>query len=254
VRLLAMVLTGINVTFSRIFTTELLIVYVITFILVFIAVSIRLINEKEQEKKEISEIERQKKEIELFALKNQIDSHFLFNTLNNLYGLSLNKSDLTPKGILLLSEILSYVLYETKKDFYPLNNEIELINNYIELEKMRWGKEFRVDFIVHGNTNNIFITPLILFTFVENSFKHGISKTTDNPWLSIKISNHLNEITFEIENSIPALISSPLKPENAGIGLENIKRRLNLLYPNNYFLSTKVNENSFYVELILCNN
>jgi hypothetical protein len=254
IRLIVMIAAGINVTFSRIFTSELLLVYFITLALVTITLSVKLINVRNNEKDELKAIENQKREIELFALKNQIDSHFLFNTLNSIYGLSLKKSDLAPKAILLLSEILGYVIYETKKDFYPLSHEMNLINNYIELEKIRWGKEISIKFEAVGDTTNSFVAPLILFTFVENSFKHGVSKTLANPWVSIKLSVGQDELFFEIENSIPLHAANNLKLNSKGIGLENIKRRLNLLYPNMYYLSTKINENSFYVRLTLTNN
>jgi LytS/YehU family sensor histidine kinase len=252
-RLIVMILSGINVTFSRIFTSELLLVYFITLALVAITLSVKLIFERNKEKDEIKAIENQKREIELFALKNQIDSHFLFNTLNSIYGLSLKKSDLAPKAILLLSEILGYVIYETKKDFYPLSHEMQLINSYIELEKIRWGKEIGIKFETEGKIENSFVAPLILFTFVENSFKHGVAKTLDNPWVSIKLSVGQDELFFEIENSIPTHAADNLKMSGKGIGLENIKRRLSLLYPNMYYLSTKINENSFYVRLTLTN-
>jgi LytS/YehU family sensor histidine kinase len=246
-----MIVLKINVTFSRIFTSNLVLSYIITFSLTFIFVTVRLLREKELERNRFAEIEKQKNEIELFALRNQIDSHFLFNTLNNIYGLSLAKSDLAPKSVLLLSEILSFVLYETKKDFYPLANEINIINNFIELEKMRWGDDVSITFDVNGDLDNSFITPLILFTFVENSFKHGIAKTLHNPWVKINLSKTVNEICFEIENCIPtkSMITKPLM--NDGIGLENIKRRLNLLYPNSYYLVSKISENSFYIRLTI---
>jgi two-component system, LytTR family, sensor kinase len=253
IRLAVMIIAGINVTFSRIFTTELLVIYFITLTLVIISLSIKFIIERNKEKEEIIAIENQKREIELFALKNQIDSHFLFNTLNSIYGLSLKKSDLAPKAILLLSEILSYVIYETKKDFYPLSHEMQLINNYIELERIRWGKEISIKFETDGTIENSFVAPLILFTFIENSFKHGVAKTLDNPWVSIKVSVGQDETIFEIENSIPTNAANILKFNSKGIGFENIKHRLSLLYPNMYYLSTRVNENSFYVRLTLTN-
>lgn len=253
-RLVAMIVFKINVTFSRLFNEGLLVLYIVTCVLVFISISIRLLKKRDKEKWERNEIENQKREIELFALKNQIDSHFLFNTLNNIYGLTLKKSDLAPKSVLLLSEILSFVLYETKKDYYPLNSEIHLINSYIELERMRWGDEINVNFEVSGNISNIFITPLILFTFVENSFKHGIAKTPDNPWIRIKISKGVSEVFFEIENSLPAMKEDNSQRRIDGIGLVNIKRRLNLLYPNNHYLVSRVDETSFYVGLTLSTN
>jgi len=156
--IIAMIMSGINVTFSSLFTIDLLLVYLVTLAIVFISVSIMLLREKERGKSEQAQFEREKKEMELFALKNQIDSHFIFNTLNNIYGLALKKSDRTPQCVLLLSEILSFVIYETKNDFYPLSKEIQLIRNYIELEKMRFGDFWRIVsntgslklFMIHG--------------------------------------------------------------------------------------------------------
>jgi len=252
--MITMIICKINVTFSRLFTIELLLTYLITFAIVFISVSIRLLGERKREQAEQADFEREKKEMELFALKNQIDSHFLFNTLNNIYGLSLKKSDLTPRSVLLLSEILSFVIYETKNDFYPLAKEIQLINNYIELEKMRYGDSISIDFEAKDSNDNSFITPLILFTFLENSFKHGVSKTTYNPWVRIKLISGVSEIFFEIENSVPASPEYEGKDGNKGIGLENIRRRLTLLYPMMHKLTTRRNDKSFYVGLTLFNN
>jgi len=249
--IISMIISGINVTFSGLFTIDLLIVYLVTLATVFISVSIMLLREKERGRKEQLQFEKEKKEMELFALKTQIDSHFIFNTLNNIYGLALKKSDRTPHCVLLLSEILSFVIYETKNDFYPLNKEIQLIRNYIELEKMRYGESFSIDFEVNGVTDNSFITPLILFTFLENSFKHGVSKTTLNPWVKIRLISGVSEIFFEIENSIPENQNNSGQNGNKGIGLENIRRRLTLLYPQMHKLTTRKSEESFYAGLSL---
>lgn len=253
-RILGLLASKTEVTISSLFTRELLLGSIVSFILVFGFVYIRLLRLKDEEKRERLEMERQSREMELFALRNQIDSHFLFNTLNNIYGLALMKSDLAPRGILLLSEILSFVLYETKKDFYLLEHEIHLIHNYLELEKMRWGDEIRIDFQIEDDIKDQFVTPLILFTFIENSFKHGISKSVDNPWIKIKLSTRINEIVFHVSNSLPDSSDDVILPEGKGIGLENIRRRLNLLYPQRYFLKTSKDDNSFNIELILANN
>jgi LytS/YehU family sensor histidine kinase len=252
--IIAMIMSGINVTFSSLFTIDLLLVYLVTLAIVFISVSIMLLREKERGKSEQAQFEKEKKEMELFALKNQIDSHFIFNTLNNIYGLALKKSDRTPHCVLLLSEILSFVIYETKNDFYPLSKEIQLIRNYIELEKMRFGDSFSIDLEVNDIIDNSFITPLILFTFLENSFKHGVSKTTHNPWVKIKLTSNVSEIFFEIENSIPENQNGSGQDRNKGIGLENIRRRLTLLYPQMHKLITRKSENSFYAGLSLFKN
>jgi two-component system LytT family sensor kinase len=252
--MITMIICNFNVTFSRLFTIDLLLAYIVTVVIVFIYVSFTLLREKERGKNERAKFEREKKEMELFALKNQIDSHFLFNTLNNIYGLALKKSDLAPRGILLLSEILSFVIYETKNDYYPLSKEIQLINNYIELEKMRYTDSFSIDFEANDISEDSFITPLILFTFLENSFKHGISKTMHNPWVKIRLKSSVSEIFFEIENSVPENPDNVGHDGNKGIGLENIRRRLTLLYPQMHKLITKRDENSFYAGLTLYKN
>ena len=252
--MVAMIIYKINVTFSRLFTIDLLLSYLVTMVIVFISVSVTLLLEKERKKNELEHYEREKKELELFALKNQIDSHFLFNTLNNIYGLALKKSDLTSRGILLLSEILSFVIYETKNDYYPLSKEIQLINNYIELEKMRYSDSFCIDFDANDISEDSFVTPLILFTFLENSFKHGVSRTIHNPWVKIRLKSGVSEVFFEIENSVSESSDTPNQEGNKGIGLENIRRRLALLYPQMHRLITRSDEKSFYVGLTLYKN
>jgi len=254
VRMIAMIIFKINVTFSGLFTIDILLAYIVTSVLVFISISFTLLLEKGRGKDEREKFEREKKEMELFALKNQIDSHFLFNTLNNIYGLALKKSDLAPRGILLLSEILSFVIYETKNDYYPLSKEIQLINNYIELEKMRYTDSLSIDFEANDISEDSFITPLILFTFLENSFKHGISKTMHNPWVKIRLKSGVSEVFFEVENSVPENSGNSGQNGNKGIGLENIRRRLALLYPQMHQLITRRDEKSFYVGLTLYKN
>jgi LytS/YehU family sensor histidine kinase len=250
----SMIIFNINVTFSGLFTIDILLTYFVTVVIVFVFISVTLILEKERKKNELAHFEREKKEMELFALKTQIDSHFLFNTLNNIYGLALKKSDLTPRGILLLSEILSFVIYETKNDYYPLSKEIQLINNYIELEKMRYSDSLNIDFDANDISVDSFITPLILFTFLENSFKHGVFKTMHNPWVKMRLKSSVSEIFFEIENSVPESYDNSSQDGNKGIGLENIRRRLALLYPQMHKLTTRRDENSFYAGLTLYKN
>jgi len=252
--MITMIISKINVTFSKLFTIDLLLVYLVTLVIVFISVSVTLLSEKERKKNELAHFEREKKEMELFALKSQIDSHFLFNTLNNIYGLTLRKSDLAPQSVLYLSEILNFVLYETKNDFYPLSKEIQLLKFYIELEKMRFGDSCSIDFEANDKDDVSFITPLILFTFLENSFKHGVSKTTHNPWVRIRLKSGVSEIFFEIENSVPENSDNSTQDENKGIGLENIRRRLTLLYPQMHKLITRRDEKSFYAGLTLYKN
>lgn len=252
--MISMIIYKIDVTFSKLFTIDLLITYLVTLVIIFIYITVTLLREKEKKKIALADFEREKRELELFALKSQIDSHFIFNTLNDIYGLALKKSDLTPQSILYFSEILNFVIYETKNDFYPLTREIQLIKYYIELEKMRYGNSFSIDFEADEKDDNSYITPLILFTFLENSFKHGVSKMKHNPWVKIRLKSSVSEIFFQIENSIPENQDISGQDGNKGIGLENVKRRLALLYPQMHKLITGRTENSFYAGLTLYKN
>ncbi|BAO75799.1 sensor histidine kinase [Winogradskyella sp. PG-2] len=145
-------------------------------------------------------LNEQKKTAELTALKHQLNPHFLFNTLNNLYPLALKKSDQTPEVIEKLSDMLDYMLYRTNETFVSLQKEIELIENYLSLEKVRYGKRVKISF---ENTiiEDVKIAPLLLLTFIENAFKHGVSQELKKAYITIAITVENNQILFSIENS-----------------------------------------------------
>jgi two-component system, LytTR family, sensor kinase len=191
-------------------------------------------------------IKKEKITMELAYLKSQINPHFLFNTMNNLYGLSLSEPDKTPDVILKISEMIRYMLYESNEERVPLTKEIEYLNSYIELEKIRYEGQTFVDFTVEGNTNNKLIAPLLLISFVENIFKHGnIQDSHNQVVISIKIEE--NQLIFKQRNAV----AIREKDKMGGLGLKNVERRLFLLYPNKYTLHVK-NENGIYEsELIL---
>jgi sensor histidine kinase YesM len=194
----------------------------------------------------ILETQLKLKEQELNYLKMQIHPHFLFNTLNTIYGFALKKADETPEMILKLSNLLDYLLYQAEKPFVLLSDEINHMQDYIELEKMRFNKTLDVNFICDSNIETTKIAPMLLLPFVENSFKHGSLK---NGVLSITInlSSTLDSIKFSIENSS---FKSDLTLNN-GIGLENIQKRLDLLYKNKYQLSIENLKTTFKVTLTL---
>lgn len=194
-------------------------------------------------------LNEQKKTAELSALKNQLNPHFLFNTLNNLYALSLEKSDKTPEVISVLSDILDYMLYRCNEKYVSLGKEIELIENYITLEKLRYGKRAKVSF--HKSINEaVKIAPLILLTFIENAFKHGVSQEINKGEIDINLNSEANDIIFTIKNTIPN--SSPtLVDSSNSIGLLNVKKQLELLYPNSHELKIEHNEHHFAVKLKL---
>ncbi|CAM1353602.1 putative two-component system sensor protein, no kinase domain [Tenacibaculum halocynthiae] len=187
-------------------------------------------------------LNEQKKTAELTALKHQLNPHFLFNTLNNLYTLALKKSDQTPEVIERLSDILDYMLYRCNDTFVSLQKEIELIENYLSLEKVRYGKRVQISF-ERNIQQDVKIAPLLLLTFIENSFKHGVSQELNEAFITINISLKNNQIIFNIKNSKPT-VSLEKNTEHC-IGLKNIKKQLELIYPDNFDLDIE-NTTKFY--------
>ena len=182
-------------------------------------------------------LEKEKLAAELKFLKTQIHPHFLFNTLNNLYALTLQKSDDAPEVVLRLSGLMNYMLYEASAKQVSLVKEIESIHNYIALEKIRYGSSLEIAFDVSGNIDRARIAPMLLLPFVENSFKHGVSDEVRDKWIIINLNVTDEHLTFKVENSRSA--RSPggkEKDYTGGIGLKNVRRRLELLYPEQYEL------------------
>lgn len=185
------------------------------------------------------------KEQELNYLKMQIHPHFLFNTLNTMYGFALKKADQTPDMILKLSNLLDYLLYQAEKPFVQLSEEIAHIKDYIELEKMRFNDTLDIQLKAQELSDDVTIAPMLLIPFIENSFKHG-SIQNGALRIGISISATMESIHFRISNS-----KSESHSESHGIGLENIKKRLDLLYPNSHTLSINETSDSFEVDLSL---
>lgn len=186
---------------------------------------------------------------ELKFLRSQIHPHFLFNTLNNLYALTLKKSDTAPEVVLKLSHLLNYMLYECNTDRVPLSKEIELIENYVSLEKLRYGDRLDVSFNVSGLNGDHVIAPMLILPFVENSFKHGVSDETDNAWVSIDLAIKNGQMILKIDNSKSNDISHDGQKYREGIGLQNVKRRLQLSYEGNYDLKILDTDESYLVVL-----
>ena len=195
----------------------------------------------------MSKINEQKKTAELTALKHQLNPHFLFNTLNNVYALAVKKSDKTPEVISKLSDILDYMLYRCDEDFVTIEKEIELIENYLTLEKIRYGKRVAITFDT-SLKHDASIAPLLLLTFIENAFKHGVSQEIDQATIDIRLQTQEHAIAFYIENSIPGTAHGDETPKQA-IGLNNVKQQMELLYPNAYRLQTRRTADSYVVTL-----
>lgn len=173
------------------------------------------------------------KETELKLLKSQIQPHFLFNTLNNLYSLALEKSDKTPELIIRLSDMLSYIIYDCKSEKVPLSKDIEFIKNYLELQKVRF-EACTISFNLKCDMYDKPIAPMILHTFIDNCFKHGAEKDPGNPWIKISISSTNGSLFLSVVNSICG--DSHHRSNNPGIGIANTKKRLELLYRDRHEL------------------
>ncbi|WP_222984770.1 sensor histidine kinase [Flagellimonas meishanensis] len=196
------------------------------------------------QRKETELLREEKKNAELKFLKSQINPHFLFNTLNSIYGLALEKSDKTPNLILKLSDILSYTLYESAMNKVSLTKEIELIKDIIALQEERFGKRMDISFSVEGETENLQIPPLILIPLVENAFKHGIHNEVKKGWIDIKLIAGTDSLMFKIANSVPSVREDG---NSEGLGLKNISRRLELLFEDRHTLEIKSEDKTFSV-------
>jgi hypothetical protein len=192
------------------------------------------------------EAESQKVNTELSFLKSQINPHFFFNTLNNIYSLAIVRSEKTAPAVMKLSSIMRYILTETTQDFVPLQNEVDFINNYIELQQVRLTDKTKVEFNSIGEIENKLIAPLIFIPFVENAFKYGISTKLDSS-IEIKLEANENNIVFDVSNYIIPSENNML--ENTGIGINNVKRRLELMYPGKHILTHTIQDNHYYVHL-----
>jgi two-component system LytT family sensor kinase len=188
----------------------------------------------------------EKQEAELSYLKSQTNPHFLFNTLNNIYSLSRDKSDLAPESILKLSKILRFMLYEAGGKFIAIEQEIKILNDYIALEKLRYDESLHINFNYDIEDMKQAIPPLLLIPMVENAFKHGVSETRNRPFVDIHLSVNKRVLTFIIKNSTDAAAGDQQVKEN--IGLSNLRRQLELLYKE-YSLQVQHGESTFTATL-----
>ena len=196
----------------------------------------------------ILKINEQKKSNELEMLKHQLNPHFLFNTLNNLYSFAISKSEKTPEIIAKLSDILDYVLYRTKDTYVNLKNEITLIENYLSLEKIRYGNRVAISF-EKKQIEDTKIAPLLLLMFIENAFKHGVSQELNVAKVSIVIGANQESITFHIQNTKSN--KEVRKETTDGIGIKNVEKQLELLYKDKYNLKIEEDKKTYTVNLNL---
>ena len=212
--------------------------------------SFKLLWDYQKKQKQVSELEKEKVESELKFLKSQVNPHVLFNNLNNIYSYALEKSDKVPEMLLKLSEIMRYMLKDGTETMVPLKKEIKYLENFIELQKLRLEGRGDVGFSVQGDPGNYEIAPLLLVSFVENSFKHSM-KTEDDIYINIVIIIKDGELTFVARNNYADLTNTELERDTGGIGLQNVKKRLQLIYEDQHSLSIKQSADEFAVLLTL---
>lgn len=225
--------------------------FLITFLIAGASTVIKIITDWATQLREKQVLETQTMQSELRFLKSQINPHFLFNTLNSLYALTLKKSDDAPDIVLKLSEMMRYMLYECNEKRVLLSKEVNYIRNYIDLELLRQGKNAAIHFEVEGKVGDQQIAPLMFIPFLENSFKHGLSNQISEGFVKIKLKARNQTIDFYIENSKPDTMPIPIhgNKKSGGIGLVNVQRRLNILYPEQYELKISDTPNTYAVNL-----
>lgn len=221
--------------------------FILTLAIFFLSTAIKISQIVLIREKESAQLRSENLDTELKLLRSQINPHFLFNTLNNIYNLSLQQSPRTSDFIVKLSEILRYIIYDCNIRKVSLQKEIDYIGNYIELQKLKDDSISKIVFQVEGDTESLLIEPMLLIPFVENSFKHSKIESNLEGWINISIELKDHELEFRIENSIPG--GNHNKDNNPGVGIENVKRRLNLLYPDLHQLHIHETQDSFKVLL-----
>ena len=196
------------------------------------------------------ESETEKVQIELRALKAQVNPHFFFNTLNGIYSMTLDKDERLPQTILQLSHLMRYFLYESREDLVPLENEWQVLQDYISLQRIRSGPGLQMELVLEGEIKQQRVAPLLLITFAENAFKHGAKGNTGNVSIHLLLQVKENNICFRVQNTLGKV--DEVEPDKyKGVGLENVRRRLALLYPGKHTLTINETEQDFMVILQL---
>ena len=233
-------------------------IVMVFFVFVFISVFISFIRKYLTKEKIQLQTQIVSKSAELSNLRSQINPHFLFNALNTLYSVSLKENaEKTSDGIQKLGDMMRFMLNENHQDRIPLSKEIEYLNNYIDIQRMRIDEShdavrrpIEIKINIQSSERDIFIAPMLLNPFVENAFKHGISFRNPS-WIYITLTHDAQKLYFKVHNSLHSKQENSPEQENNGIGLENVRKRLELIYPNRYTLDIQASDNDYFVSLIL---
>jgi two-component system, LytTR family, sensor histidine kinase AlgZ len=197
-----------------------------------------LINDRYKQKTQIAKLKEESLQAELSLLKSQINPHFFFNTLNNLYGLAIEKSELTTEVIAKLSDMMRFTIYEGRRESVFIKDEIEYLNNFIQIHIMRYKNKVDLKFETEIENQNQRIPPLLFINLLENAFKHGASSVIENAYIHMKLICNSKRLEFYIENNYEVQTRTKKK----GIGISNLKRRLELLFPNKHQFTNSSND------------
>lgn len=226
-------------------------IFLLLFLIAGGSTVLKIISDWQRHQRDRKDLETQRMQSEIRFLKSQINPHFLFNTLNSLYALTLKKSDKAPEIVIKLSEMMRYMLYECNERRVPLYKEVNYVQNYLDLEQLRQSGQAEITFDVEGNISDQSIAPLIFIPFLENSFKHGINHQLGDGYVHVRMKVLDDKLLLHISNSKPTQPPVPMDKTSGGIGLVNVERRLNLLYPTQYKLDIRDEPKEHIVELSL---
>lgn len=241
-------------TTSLLFLPKVLIEAVSTYLIVGLYSMFYFVKAWYEEQRVAQALKQEKTEAELNLLKSQVHPHFIFNTLNNIYSYAIQQNSKTPHLIHRLSSFLSYNLYDSKLHSIPLTKELEYIDSYIELERVRYGDKLDVSVNVYDKVEDFHISPLMLLPLVENCFKHGFSSSIpETCWIRIDITRQKEWLTIKIENSVGEQSEENNSGTKNGIGLENVRRRLEIIYPGSHEFRCRCERDSFLSILKLRN-
>ncbi|WP_276484092.1 sensor histidine kinase [Paraflavitalea pollutisoli] len=201
-----------------------------------------------EEKERAQNLLQEKTMAELELLKSQVQPHFIFNALNNIYATALKTSPDTAKLVAHLSSFLNYNLYEARQDFVSLNSEIAYLRHYIELQKNRYGNKLDASINIYDDLTDLYIPPLLLLPLIENSFKHGIASSIGEGWIRVDVARQPGSFSVKIENSVEEK-STTTEPQPGGLGIRNVEKRLQLLYPDTHELKIVAEPHAYLVIL-----
>ncbi len=225
--------------------------YIANFLVGGFSTIFKIVSDWARHQREKTVLEAKNLQSELNFLRSQINPHFLFNTLNNLYALTLKKSDKAPEIVIKLSDMMRYMLYECNEKEVPLIKEVNYLRNYLDLEKLRQAKNIDIQLKVNGMVTNQRIAPLMFIPFIENSFKHGLNNQISEGFVHIVLDVDKDKVHLNVNNSKSPTLPVRQGKRSGGIGLVNVKRRLSLLYPHGHSLEIEDNPNNYEVDLTI---